>query len=335
MIAACSLSQRVVSKPVRWVCRPLLWRVSMASSAVVQRLEQRAQMADELIVKLKQQVGELKQCAGEARQLTAENAQLTQEVDRLKKKLIQLEIRNGINQVPLPTSIAKASVTNEQPPAPAPKNNAPAPAENAKPAETNANKENKKEKKEGGNKKEKKEGKKKQQQPAAAVPLDVTALDLRIGRIVDVKKHPDADSLYVEQVDCGEEMPRTVVSGLVKHIPIEQMQDKVVILCCNMKPAKMRGILSQAMVMCASSPEKVELINPPAGAVPGDRVSFNGYQMSESFPPQMNPKKKIFESISPDLRTSDKGVATYKGVPFEIQGKGICKSPTMTNSLIK
>ncbi len=36
----------------------------MASSAVVQRLEQRAQMADELISKLKQQVGELKQCAG-------------------------------------------------------------------------------------------------------------------------------------------------------------------------------------------------------------------------------------------------------------------------------
>lgn len=55
------------------------------------------------------------------------------------------------------------------------------------------------------------------------------------------------------------------------------MQDKMVVLCCNLKPAKMRGILSQAMVMCASSPDKVELLDPPQGAVPGDRVSCEGY----------------------------------------------------------
>lgn len=43
-------------------------------------------------------------------------------------------------------------------------------------------------------------------------PVDVSRLDLRIGRIVDVKKHPDADSLYVEQIDVGKEKPITVVS---------------------------------------------------------------------------------------------------------------------------
>ncbi len=68
---------------------------------------------------------------------------------------------------------------------------------------------------------EKKEGKNQQKQAPAEV--DVTVLDMRVGRIVDVKKHPDADSLYIEEVDCGEEAPRTVVSGLVKHIPIEQV----------------------------------------------------------------------------------------------------------------
>ena len=57
-----------------------------------------------------------------------------------------------------------------------------------------------------------------------------------------------------------------------------QMQDKVVILCCNLKPSKMRGVTSQAMVVCASSPDKVEILDPPAGAVPGDRISFQGYQ---------------------------------------------------------
>lgn len=48
-------------------------------------------------------------------------------------------------------------------------------------------------------------------------------------------------------------------------------------LLCNLKPAKMRGVLSQAMVMCASSPEKVELLDPPSGAVPGDRITFEGF----------------------------------------------------------
>jgi len=56
------------------------------------------------------------------------------------------------------------------------------------------------------------------------VKVDVSRLDLRVGRIITAEKHPDADSLYVEQVDVGEAAPRTVVSGLVKHIPLDQVQ---------------------------------------------------------------------------------------------------------------
>lgn len=55
------------------------------------------------------------------------------------------------------------------------------------------------------------------------------------------------------------------------------MQDRMVVLMMNLKPVKMRGIFSQAMVMCASSPEKVEILTPPPGCVPGDRVTFDGY----------------------------------------------------------
>lgn len=53
--------------------------------------------------------------------------------------------------------------------------------------------------------------------------MDVSRLDLRVGRIIKAEKHPDADTLYVEQVDVGEPSPRTVVSGLVQHIPLEQV----------------------------------------------------------------------------------------------------------------
>lgn len=56
-----------------------------------------------------------------------------------------------------------------------------------------------------------------------------------------------------------------------------QMQNRMAVLMCNLKPAKMRGVVSQAMVMCASSPDKIEILDPPSGAVPGDRITFQGF----------------------------------------------------------
>ena len=40
---------------------------------------------------------------------------------------------------------------------------------------------------------------------------------------------------------------------------------------------RMRGVLSEAMVMCASTPNKIEILDPPPGSVPGDRIVFEGY----------------------------------------------------------
>jgi tRNA-binding EMAP/Myf-like protein len=48
----------------------------------------------------------------------------------------------------------------------------------------------------------------------ANTAIDITRFDLRVGKIVSVEKHPDADSLYVEQIDVGEERPRTVFKSL-------------------------------------------------------------------------------------------------------------------------
>lgn len=150
-------------------------------------------------------------------------------------------------------------------------------------------------------------------------PVDISRLDLRIGKIIEVNPHPDADSLYVEKIDCGDESgPRTVISGLVKHVPIEDMKDKNVVVLCNLKPAKMRGILSEAMVMCASTPEKVELLQPPENVKPGDRVIVDNYPGEPDS--KLNPKKKIWEQVAPDIKTNDEGIAVYKGNEFRIDG---------------
>ena len=50
------------------------------------------------------------------------------------------------------------------------------------------------------------------------------------------------------------------------------------IFMCNLKAAKMRGVFSHGMIMCGSTPDKVEIIQPPAGVQVGDRVYVDGYE---------------------------------------------------------
>lgn len=83
--------------------------------------------------------------------------------------------------------------------------------------------------------------------------LSPARLDIRVGQIVEVSKHPDADSLYVEKIDVGDPSgPRTIVSGLVNYVPLEEMKDRMVVILANLKPATLRGIQSHGMVLCAS-----------------------------------------------------------------------------------
>ncbi|KAK3840721.1 MAG: hypothetical protein JOS17DRAFT_712177 [Linnemannia elongata] len=172
--------------------------------------------------------------------------------------------------------------------------------------------------------------------PATPQPWQI---DLRVGRILKVEKHPDADSLYVETVDIGEAEPRTVVSGLVKHIPIEQMENRWLVCVCNLKPATMRGIKSFAMVLAATDDTgKLELVDPPKGSKPGDKCYFGDWK--EEKPEEvMNPKKKIWETIQPGLHTTAECRAAWKsdeGVVHVLKSEhGDCTVPSVVGAKIK
>ncbi|KNC80610.1 hypothetical protein SARC_07033 [Sphaeroforma arctica JP610] len=156
----------------------------------------------------------------------------------------------------------------------------------------------------------KKAEKKKEKPPAEPEKDPLSLVDVRVGHITECKAHPDADSLYVETMELGEEAPRTIISGLVKFQSLEQMIGRKVLVVCNMKPVKMRGISSEGMVLCASNEDHsvVEPLTVPDGCKPGDLVSFEGYERCPV--PQMPPKKKIFEAVQPKLHVID-GKALY------------------------
>lgn len=302
----------------------------MAAPAVLQRLQSRAAQAEQIINQLRSQLSLIRKtaveeaCKVEENKLAAENDELRKEVDRLREQLIQTEIRNGVPQVPLPNQGVSLAAPVKSVISAAPPMAAHAEA-SVEPPKKQAKKE-KKEKKGG-------DGKPKNAPAASDKPVDVSRLSLKVGHIVSAKKHPDADGLYVEDVNLGEERNRTIISGLVKHIPLEQMQDRLAIFLTNLKPAKMRGILSEGMIMCASTPEKVEIIEPPPGAEIGDVVSVESYPGTPD--DQLNPKKKVWEAVQPDLLINAEGLATYKGAPWMITSKGTCKAPSMTNVGIK
>lgn len=71
--------------------------------------------------------------------------------------------------------------------------------------------------------------------------------------MINILQHPDAEKLYVETIDFGEEKTRTVVSGLAGLVEIEKLKNRLVVCLCNLKPQSMRGVRSEAMLLCAST----------------------------------------------------------------------------------
>ncbi|KAI3404834.1 ARC1 [Candida oxycetoniae] len=181
---------------------------------------------------------------------------------------------------------------------------------------------------------------KQQQQKAASTASAPTPamVDLRVGFIKKAERHPDADTLYVSTIEMGDEDgPRTVCSGLVNEIPLEEMQQRYVIVVANLKPVTMRGIKSCAMVLCASNADKVEFVNPPKDSKPGDKIFFEGYNgVPEK---QLNPKKKIWEAIQPKFTTNENFEVTYteegKSPSKLMNEKGeLCKNSTIVGAKV-
>jgi len=187
-----------------------------------------------------------------------------------------------------------------------------------------------------GEKKQEKEPIKQKRTPTEAKEekIDVCRLDIRIGKIISVKAHEEADTLYVEQIDLGESKSRTVVSGLRKYVSLEEMQNRLVVVLCNLKPSKLKGVLSEAMVLAASNHDhtQVELLIPPEGSIPGERVSFEGFSGEPD--EQLNPKKKVWETIQPELSTDESCIALYKNTPFKTSS-GVIKVKSITKGSIK
>ena len=89
---------------------------------------------------------------------------------------------------------------------------------------------------------------------------DFAKLDIRTGTILEVKPHPNADKLYILKIDEGKEEPRQLVAGIRQHYEADELIGKQIVFLANLEPKKLRGELSQGMILAADDDEKIAVL---------------------------------------------------------------------------
>ncbi len=96
---------------------------------------------------------------------------------------------------------------------------------------------------------------------------------MKVGKIISAENHPNAEKLFVEKVDFGTEQ-RTIVSGIKQWYKPEDLIGKHIIAIVNLKPAKLRGVVSEGMLLTGEKENTVILLEAPKSK-PGDVVYFD------------------------------------------------------------
>jgi methionyl-tRNA synthetase len=101
---------------------------------------------------------------------------------------------------------------------------------------------------------------------------DFKKLDLRAAKVLAAKRVPKTEKLLELSLDLGSEQ-RTVISGIAGAYEPEALVGRTVVLLANLKPAKVRGVLSQGMILAAGDDQVLALLGTDRDVAPGTKIS--------------------------------------------------------------
>lgn len=196
-----------------------------------------------------------------------------------------------------------------------------------------------------------------QQQQQRVEAAQLLQCDVRVGRVASVAPHPEADALYALTLSFGDALPpRSVVAGLRAFVPEGALLGRQVVAICNLKPRKLRGVESAAMILAGSvvSPaaaaaaavggggddddgdggaaaaptkERVAPLAPPPGAQDGAVVGARGVDGERAVVDGKFVSSKVWDKVVSRLVVAG-GVATYDGLPLVVgDGSVTCDLP--------
>ena len=101
---------------------------------------------------------------------------------------------------------------------------------------------------------------------------DFEKIQLKVGEVIACERVEKSDKLLHETVKIGEET-RSIVSGIAKYYTPEEMVGKRVVVVVNLKPVKLRGVLSEGMILCAEDKDgNLSLVSPEKAMASGGTV---------------------------------------------------------------
>ncbi len=101
-------------------------------------------------------------------------------------------------------------------------------------------------------------------------------LDLRVAKVLEVKDIPNADTLYMLHLDVGKLGKRVIVAGMKPHYSKDEMKGRNIVIITNLKPANIRGVKSNGMLLAAEDGEGICSLLKPGDASPGSEVAIEG-----------------------------------------------------------
>ena len=100
---------------------------------------------------------------------------------------------------------------------------------------------------------------------------DFAKVELKVGTVLESAPVEGAKKLLVSKIRIGNEV-RQIVSGIAEYYKPEEIIGKQVVVVTNLKPVKLRGVLSEGMILCASKGDKLCIVSPNGDMEDGAEV---------------------------------------------------------------
>ena len=102
---------------------------------------------------------------------------------------------------------------------------------------------------------------------------DLSKIEVRIGTVLSAERVPDTDKLLCLMIDCGEEAPRQIVSGIAAYVESpESLVGKQLAFVTNLEPRTIRGLQSNGMLFAVGEGESFGFLTPHHPVPPGTRA---------------------------------------------------------------
>ncbi|CCI46515.1 hypothetical protein ABG067_007127 [Albugo candida] len=161
-------------------------------------------------------------------------------------------------------------------------------------------------------------------------------LDVRVGKVVEVKQHPTSEKHYVEKVQVGTEEILEIVSEHQPYFTEEEVLHRMVVVLCNLRTTKIAKHRSRGQIlMVGNGKGGMELVEPPQEASVGERIVAKGEDVIEPMTALHLKKYKVWESVGKDIKTNKKHEVLYKGFYPLSTSAGKCKVESLENASIQ